>query len=129
MSMSAWGILAAPLLANAPMVDPAATAVQAPETAQPDIFSTLTVMDEGAMSDASGGADTAVDIEKIALNLAKNDGSVSNTTVTNSDTGQIADNIVSGNGGITTVFNNTGNGVSFQSIVNINIELNAGAGN
>ncbi len=129
MSMSAWGILAAPLLANAPIVEPADMTVQASATAQTDIFSTLMVMDESAMSDASGGADTAVDIERIALNIAKNDGSVSDTSVINSDTGQITDNVVSGNGGITTVFNNTGNGVSFQSIVNINIELISSVGN
>jgi len=129
MSMSAWGILAAPLLAITPIVGPADMAVQASAPVQTDIFSTLTIMDESAMSDASGGEATAIDIERLALNIAKNDGSVRDTSVVNSDTGQISDNIVSGNGGITTVFNNTGNGVSFQSIVNINIELISSAGN
>ncbi len=132
MGMSAWGIIAAPLLAHAPLpaegpaFGPAAAEITAPVTAQMDIFSDFVPMDEGAMSAASGGADTAVDIADFGVNIADNDGTVSDIYVNDSDTGEIANNVVSDNVGITTVFNNTGNGVIFQSNVNVNIFLNDG---
>jgi hypothetical protein len=130
MGMSAWGILAAPLLAHAPAPSAETAAMEArPPTVETDIFGALSPMDDGLMSAASGGADTAIDIADFGLNIADNDGSVNEINVNNSDTGKIADNVVSGNGGITTVFNNTGNGVIFQNNVNVNIFLNDGAGN
>lgn len=126
MGMSAWGIFAAPFLAHAPVPAdmPAAVQTEAFESSEgADVFGGFAPMDELAMSEASGGNNTAVDIGDFDLNVADNDGSVDNVNVNNSDTGQITDNVVSGNGGITTVFNNTGNGVVFQSIVNVNIDL------
>ena len=132
MGMSAWGIFAAPFLAHSPA--PAEAPVAATDNIQivadgSDIFSGIAVLDEQTMSSASGGADTAVDIGDFGLNIADNDGSVDNVTVTDSETGQIANNMVSGNGGITTVFNNTGNGVIFQNSVNVNIFLGDGVNN
>ena len=131
MGMSAWGIFAAPFLASAPV--PAETVealdsdmLQLVEDGS-DLFGSFAPMDETAMSRASGGADTAIDIGNLGVNLADNDGSVENINVNDSDTGDIANNSVSGNEGITTVFNNTGNGVIFQSNVNVNIFLNDGS--
>lgn len=128
MGMSAWGIFAAPFLAHAPahMDAPATTAGIEIVSDGSDIFSGFSALDEQTMSSASGGADTAVDIGDFGLNIADNDGSVENVNVTDSETGQIANNMVSGNGGITTVFNNTGNGVVFQNSVNVNIFLGGG---
>ena len=124
MGMSAWGIFAAPFLAHAPVDAPAAVDAETVIVADgADIFSDFSALDEQTMSAASGGADTAVDIGDFGLNIADNDGSVDNVNVTDSETGQIANNVVSGNGGITTVFNNTGNGVVFQNSVNVNIFL------
>lgn len=130
MGMSAWGIIAAPFLANAPV--PAETAamldsdmLQLAEDSS-DLFGSFAPMDELAMSQASGGSDTAIDIGNLGVNLAENDGSVENINANNSETGDIANNAVTGNDGITTVFNNTGNGVIFQSNVNVNIFLNDG---
>jgi len=88
-----------------------------------DIFGGLTSLDKNAMSTASGGSYTAVDISNLGANYGENDADVNGVTVANSTNGNIADNIISDNGGITTVFNNTGNGVSFQSIVNVNVFL------
>ena len=130
MGMSAWGIFAAPILAHAPV--PADTAAMLDsEVVQmaddgADLFGGFATMDETAMSLASGGADTAIDIGNVGVNLADNDGTVDNVNVNDSDTGAIANNTITGNEGITTVFNNTGNGVIFQSNVNVNIFLNDG---
>lgn len=131
MSMSAWGLLAAPLMAaQNPMQ---ATAPADAATVQPagefaagdDIFGGFSALDESAMSEQSGGTDTAIDIGVMGVNIADNTGTVSDTITTNSPTGEIAGNLVSDNGGITTVFNNTGNGVIFQSTVNVNIFMDA----
>lgn len=132
MGMSAWGIFAAPFLAHAPapVEAPVAAVSDAAQISEAsDIFGAFSPMDELAMSKASGGSNTAVDIGDFDLNIADNDGAVDNVNVNNSDTGQITDNVVSGNGGITTVFNNTGNGVVFQSIVNVNIDLGGSLNN
>lgn len=125
MGLSAWGLLAAPLMAQGaptPAAPETPTVLSSAESG--DIFSDLALMDENAMRDASGGAATAIDIGSMGVNFADNKGQVQDNHVTNSDTGQIAHNAVTGNGGITTVFNNTGNGVVFQSNVNVNIFLN-----
>lgn len=123
MGMSAWGLLAAPLMAQAPVpaisIDQPVAAISVAGEAG-DAFGDLAAMDDGAMRDAAGGADVAVDISNLGVNIAENNGSVDRTNV-DGETGQIANNSVNGNGGITTVFNNTGNGVVFQSTVNVNI--------
>ncbi len=132
MGMSAWGIFAAPFLANAPAPAADEAPLLAPTETQQvqegDIFSAFAPMDENAMSAASGGAETAIDIDDYGVNFASNDGVVNGVSSENSETGQISGNVVSDNGGITTVFNNTGNGVIFQSNVNVNIFLNEGGG-
>ncbi len=127
MSMNAWGLLAAPLMAH--LQAPAQATqdgrqIAAPQSETSELFDGLAMMDENAMVSASGGQDTAVDIANLGVNLADNNGSVEDVNVENAPTGQIANNAVNGNSGITTVFNNTNNGVVFQSAVNVNIFLN-----
>lgn len=143
MPIGAWGFLAGPLAAAAlaAQSDPdAANAAQALDVASDaveivaehlddvdlglqgaDVFEGALALDEGAMSSASGGEDTAIDISNLGINISDQTGGVGGVNTTNSPTGHISDNIVSDNGGITTVFNNTGNGVLFQSTVNVNI--------
>lgn len=129
MAMSAWGFLAAPLMAaqlQIPATEPEAalaamTALTATELTMDETFSGLSTMDETAMSLASGGESTAIDIGTLGVNISDQAGDVSGVATNNSPTGQIAGNVVADNGGITTVFNNTGNGVIFQSTVNVNI--------
>lgn len=136
MGMSAWGFIITPaLIAADPSIsdaqreqDIAAYAQSAPQEFL-DPFSDLTelagmdALDDTAMSNASGGTHTAIDIGSLGVNIGENDAQVSGVTTTNSTNGDIRDNIISDNGGITTVFNNTGNGVVMQSIVNMNIYL------
>ncbi|WP_411820106.1 hypothetical protein ABFZ85_01150 [Hyphococcus formosus] len=86
----------------------------------------VAALDDGAMSVASGGSATAIDIANLGANAAENMGTVDNINVSNTNNGEIANNVVSDNGGITTVFNNTGNGVVMNSIVNLNIFLQGG---
>lgn len=127
MAMSAWGMLAAPLLASQlPQENPeaamaAAGSLYSTEITADATFEGLSAMDETAMGAASGGAATAIDIGNLGVNISSQGGDVSDVEVTDSATGQIAGNVVSDNGGITTVFNNTGNGVIFQSSINVNI--------
>ena len=129
MGMSAWGFFVAPLVAYAqgPVPqEPTTSIIEQPLELGDDIFGGLVPMNTGAMSASSGGADTAINIQDIGINMAENTGSVSDVNTTNTETGQIANNVVSDNRGITTVFNNTGNGVIFQSNVNVNVFLNDG---
>ncbi|MEQ1929724.1 MAG: hypothetical protein ABL957_04215 [Parvularculaceae bacterium] len=127
MAMSAWGLLAAPLMATQfPAEEPeaafaAAAALTGVEIAADAAFEGLVSMDDESMSLASGGEGTAIDIGSIGVNISDQAGDVNDIEVNDSPTGEIAGNIVSDNGGITTVFNNTGNGVIFQSTVNVNI--------
>ena len=123
MGMSAWGLLAAPLLAHSPAP---ATTIQEPAIVSADAFGGLATLDETAMSKASGGADTAIDVGQIGINLAENKGVVTDISLNNSTTGDASGNLVNDNHGITTVFFNTGNGVVFQSNVNVNIFTNTG---
>lgn len=138
MGMSAWGLFITPLLiATDPNITEAkreqqleAHARAAPSAIEEDsVFGGLASLNDAAMASASGGNQyTAFDIGNVNANVGENSASVENVTTTNSTNGNIADNIISDNGGITTVFNNTGNGVSFQSIVNVNINLNGAQG-
>ncbi len=124
MGMSFWGLLAAPLLASAEPADQGAATSQATiaMAAAEDAFSDFDAMDESAMAHASGGADTAISIGALVSNSATQNGGVSRIT-TDGDTGGILNNTAANNSGITTVFYNTGNGVVFQSTVNLNIFL------
>jgi hypothetical protein len=129
MAMSAWGMLAAPLLATQLQLPPedreaamAATAsMGAVEMTLESTFEGLTAMDDASMSLASGGESTAIDIGGLGVNISDQAGGVSDIEVKDTVNGQISGNIVSDNSGITTVFSNTGNGVIFQSTVNVNI--------
>ncbi len=89
-----------------------------------DPFSAEAPMSETAMSEASGGEVAAIDISQLGLNISTSNGTVTDVSVDNSDTGAIANNAVNGNSGITAVFNNTGNGVIFQNTVQVNVFLN-----
>ncbi|WP_425409202.1 hypothetical protein [Hyphococcus sp.] len=133
MSMSAWGLFITPILIA---TDPGLTeterdqqlaahaeTIPAQFIEEDSVFGGLASLDERAMSSASGGTSTAIDINNLNANVGENSATVNGVTTTNSTNGDIADNVISDNGGITTVFNNTGNGVNFQSIVNVNINL------
>jgi hypothetical protein len=137
MPMSAWGMLAGPLLfaqahdpevANAlAFLEPLALASAEIDGALGDAlsgsdpFGGLAALDTSTMSASSGGESTAIDINNLGINISEQTGAVSGVNTTNSSNGAISGNVVTDNGGITTVFNNTGNGVIFQSTVNVNI--------
>lgn len=129
MGMGAWSFIVTPLVAAAPNADVAPQHIEM-VAQQPagdsDLFGSLASLDDSAMSAASGGSDTAIDIANLGVNVAENNGQISGVTTTNSTNGEIANNMITDNGGITTVFNNTGNGVVMQSIVNLNIFLQGG---
>ncbi len=136
MGMSAWGFIITPiLLASNPNIDDAQRDLDVAAYAQTvpqeslDLFDDMaslagvSALDDVEMSSASGGAGVAVDIANLGVNIAENNGSVSGVSTTNSNSGDVSNNIVSDNSGITTVFNNSGTGVVMQSIVNMNIYL------
>lgn len=127
--MSAWGLFLTPLMTAAAMGDDAAVAdaMTAPAVAiEGDLFTDLAAMPDAAMSAASGGADTAVNIGFISSTASNNNSDMNNVSISNTQNGEITDNVITDNSGITTVFNNTGNGVVLQSNVNVNVFLNGG---
>lgn len=133
MGMSAWGLFITPvLIATDPSLDTAQRDQQLAAYAETipaeneDLFGGLASLDETAMASASGGSHTAIDISNLGANVGENGAHVEGVTTTNSVNGDIAHNVISDNGGITTVFNNTGNGVVMQSIVNLNVFLQGG---
>lgn len=127
MGMSAWGLLALPLIAQT--AEPGTTTIEttpselasASEKDAFDLFDGIAVLDESAMGNAAGGAEVATDIGLLGINASNSDGDVDDTIVTSSQTGAISDNIIQGNDGITFQVNNSGNGVVVQNTVNINI--------
>lgn len=91
-----------------------------------DPFATLSAMQEGGLQLAAGTSGvTNNDLNSVGINSSQTDGDISDVTVTNATTGVISENVVSGNSGITTVFQNSGNGVIFQSTVQVNVFLPA----
>ena len=118
-----WTIVATPYL-----VVPAAVELgSAPSPIAPtneDVFAGDVMLSEGQMKDAAGGTDYAIDIDDLGVNFSNSEATVAFVNASNSETGQIANNTVSANSGITTVLNNTGNGVVFQTSVQVNIFLN-----
>ena len=137
MTMSAWMLFAAPFAAHSAGEQAAADMTGAAEpsaifdiaqAADPsaDIFAGDDVLSEKMMKDAAGGTSVAVDISNIGVNVADQRGLVKDLNLQNTSNGQIANNAVNNNSGITTVFNNTGNGVVFQSSVQVNIFLDDG---
>lgn len=130
MGMSVWGLIAAPLMAptgDTPHLDiaPAASAPVeiAHNIAADDIFAGDTLLDMSEMRDAAGGSNTAVNIGVIQRNVAENNGTVDNVNVANTTNGQIANNIIQDNDGLTASFNNTGNGVIQQATFQVNVFL------
>ncbi|MBI1393756.1 MAG: hypothetical protein GC152_13545 [Alphaproteobacteria bacterium] len=106
-----------------------------------DVFSGESLMSEDQMRDAAGGTDAGFDmitfttnvdidntttIDDIGANIADNDAIVRNIDAGGSTTGQISTINVENNRGITTILNNTGNGVVFQSNVQLNLFVNQG---
>lgn len=131
MGMSAWGLLALPLIAQSPepgtrVIEPTAEELSAPASDAMDVFGDLAVMTETDMQSASGGAQTAVDIGLVGLNASESNGFIDDNSVSESQTGEVANNMISGNEGITFQVNNSGNGVVVQNTVNINIFTDGG---
>jgi len=141
MGMSAWMLFAAPYVAPATAAQDAATLVDAAAPAavvaqaptSDDIFGGDAVLQESVLRDSTGTfagspieltqIDAVIDVGNVGANTADNRGLVKDIAITDTTTGQIANNAVNDNNGITTVFNNTGNGVVFQSTVQVNIFL------
>lgn len=108
-----------------------------------DVFSSEKMLSDSQMRDAAGGTATAFDgdmftfntnvdvdntvnIDDVGANFADNDAIVRQIDAGGSQTGQISTINVEGNRGITTILNNTGNGVVFQSNVQLNLFVNQG---
>ena len=126
MGLSVWGMIAAPLMtpaAPAPHID------ATPLVEEIDLFSGDAVLDIETMSDAAGGTEAALNFEDVGVNIADSNASVSDVNFVNANSGQITDNVVSNNSGVTTVYNNTGNGVIFQSTLQINVFLGENGSN
>jgi len=128
MGMSVWGLIAAPLLVSGGPGDttPMAAAITAP-AGEMDIFSGDSVLNEQAMSDASGGADTAFHLDNVGVNIANADANVSDISADGAQTGQIANNVIQDNK-YSFVTINSGIGVSINNILQINIFLNGAGG-
>lgn len=95
-----------------------------------DPFLSLDLLSVEAMRAASGrGAAYGVDLSGLETlkvgalqnNDADTNGVVENTVITDSTTGEIAGNAITGNSGITTVFINSGNNVILQNTVQVNV--------
>jgi len=122
MGMSAWMLFAAPYLAPAPLPqEPVMVTEQVEEDG--DLFVGAVTLTEKMMRDAAGGTSVAVDITDLGVNVSDSRGLVRDIEINDTANGEIANNAVHDNSGITTVFNNTGNGVVFQSTVQVNIFL------
>ncbi len=89
-----------------------------------DPFAAIAPMSEEAMREASGGS-AAYAIGAVQTNTALTDIDL-NGTATDTVSGEVAGNVISGNSGITTVFINTGNNVVLQSSVQVNVYTPAG---
>ena len=92
---------------------------QAP--ASDDIFGGDAVLEESILRDSAGGfatnltqIDAVIDIGHVGVNNAENKGLVKNIAINDTNTGQIANNAVNDNSGITTVFNNPETALFFK---------------
>lgn len=128
--MSALGVILAPVVAAATAAGDGSQnitdTIDLPADSEiVDAFGELAPMDATAMSQASGGSGINIDvgIDDIAMNESSSGARVQEVTNQNTTNGQIANNAIDSNSGITTVFNNTGNGVVMQSTVNVNVFL------
>jgi hypothetical protein len=110
------------MLAQAAEAPAAAPTAYAEPLDAHDPFASLSSMEMDDLRSAAGGtAINELDLQTVGLNISDTDGSVSGTTVTDSQTGTVDNTYVSGNTGITTVFVNTGNGVVFQNTLQVNV--------
>lgn len=126
MGMSVWILFTVPYLAPSVALPEPETPNHTPEyviATNDDIFGGDLILSEAMMRDAAGGTEVAVDITDLGVNIADNRGLVRDVEINDTVNGQIANNVAQNNSGITTIFNNTGNGVVFQSNVQVNIFL------
>ena len=123
MGSFAWTLLAAPAMATAVAQDPGPARSRAEGAGAPDLFSSEITLSEQQMRDAAGGTGTAFDIliDDLGINIVDNTGIVTDVDANGAITGQITDNNINGNSGVTSILFNTGNGVLFQSTMQVNV--------
>ncbi|MEM6648770.1 MAG: hypothetical protein AAF603_00810 [Pseudomonadota bacterium] len=87
-----------------------------------DPFSSFDSMSVEVLQEKSGGSASAFDDSYILVqgNLGQNGGTISDTSISDTQTGYISGTVVTGNRGVTTVYVNSGNNVIFQNIFNVN---------
>lgn len=91
------------------------------QSAKDDPFSVLDAVSPDELGKSAG---TGIDVDSIGLNMATNNGSVSDTTMIGDiDTGKISSNNISNIKGINSMMFNTGNNVNFQSNMQVNVFL------
>ena len=89
-----------------------------------ELFGDLEPMNEHVLGQERGGIDSVdISIGDIAVNAAENDSIIQDTSVNNTQTGEIANNNIQDVDGISSVMFNTGNNVSFQSNIQVNVYL------
>ena len=111
-----FSLLISPLPALSDPVDP--------ELESLDLLNDLEPMNEDVLGNERGGIDSVdISIGDIAVNAAENDSIIQDTAVNNSQTGEIANNNIQDVEGISSVMFNTGNNVSFQNNVQVNVYL------
>ena len=125
MGVSAWVLFAAPLMQTADAEHKAAPSQPSPyvheqNAAASDIFAGDIVLGENEMRDAAGG--TGADFGDVNFNVTTNNGTLTDVSADGAVTGTIT-STVDGNSGITTVLNNTGNGVIFQNTVQVIVNI------
>lgn len=89
-----------------------------------ELFGDLEPMSENVLGDERGGINSVdIAIGDVAVNAAENDSIIQDTSVNNTNTGEIANNNIQDVDGISSVMFNTGNNVSFQSNIQVNVYL------
>jgi len=89
-----------------------------------ELFGDLEPMTENVLGDERGGINSLdISIGDVAVNAAENDSVIQDTSVNNTQTGEIANNNIQDVDGISSVMFNTGNNVSFQSNIQVNVYL------
>lgn len=78
---------------------------------------------DAALKDMSGGSAPIFVLGDAQLNATNANPTTSNVSNTNVNTGAIGNQTLSNVTGVTTIMQNTGNGVTMQSINNVNITL------
>ena len=89
-----------------------------------ELFGDLEPMNENVLGEERGGINSLdISIGDVAVNAAENDSVIQDTSVNNTQTGEIANNNIQDVDGISSVMFNTGNNVSFQSNIQVNVYL------